>query len=64
MVKYPVNAGDAEFNPWVSNIPLGRKWQSTQVFLPEKSHGQRRMAGYIPWGSKRIEHNLATEQQQ
>ena len=26
------------------------KWQPTPVFLPGKSHGQRRLAGYSPWG--------------
>ena len=29
-----------------------RKWQPTPVFLPGKSHGQRSLAGYNPWGSK------------
>ena len=29
------------FNRWVGNIPWGRKWQPTTVFLPGKSHGQR-----------------------
>ena len=27
--------------PWVGNIPWGRAWQPTPVFLPEESHGQR-----------------------
>ena len=27
-----------------------RKWQSTLVFLPGKSHGQRSLVGYSPWG--------------
>ena len=27
-----------------------RKWQPTPVFLPGKSHGQRNLAGYSPWG--------------
>ena len=26
------------------------KWQTTPVFLPEKLHGQRSLAGYSPWG--------------
>ena len=34
-----------------------RKWQSTPVFLPGKSHGQTRLAGYSPWGCK--EHDWA-----
>ena len=29
-----------------------RKWQPTPVFLPEELHGQRRLAGYSPWGGK------------
>ena len=29
-----------------------RKWQPTLVFLPGKSHGQRSLAGYSPWGWK------------
>ena len=28
-----------------------RKWQPTLVSLPGKFHGQRRLAGYSPWGS-------------
>ena len=32
------------FNPWVGKIPWRRKWQSTPVFLPGKSHGQRRQS--------------------
>ena len=40
------------FNPWVEEIPWGRKWQPTPVFLPDKSHGQRNLAGYSPWGHK------------
>ena len=33
-------------DPWVGKIPWRRKWQPTPVFLPGKSHGQRRLAGY------------------
>ena len=29
-----------------------------------QSHGQRSLAGYNPWGHKRVGHNLETEQQQ
>ena len=31
-----------------------RKWQSTPVFLPGKSHGQRSLEGYSPWGRKEL----------
>ena len=41
-----------------------RKWQATPVFLPGKSHGQRSLAGYSPWGHNRLGHDLETKQQQ
>ena len=44
-------------------ISWRRKWPPTPVLLPGKSHGQRILAGYSPWGSKRVRHNLATKQQ-
>ena len=40
------------FNPRVRKIPWRRKWQLTLIFLPGKSHGQRTLAGYSPWGHK------------
>ena len=42
------------FYLWVGEIPWGRKWKPTPVFLPGKSHGQRRLAGYSPWGHKEL----------
>ena len=38
------------FDPWVGKIPWRRKWQSTPVLLPGKSHGQSSLVGYSPWG--------------
>ena len=32
--------------------PLSRKWQPAPGFLPGKSHGQRSLVGYSPWGHK------------
>ena len=46
------------FDPWVQKIPWRRKWQPILVFLSGKCHGQRNLAGYNPWGSKRVERNL------
>ena len=40
------------FGPWVGKIPWRREWQPTPVLLPEKSHGQRSLVGYSPWGCK------------
>ena len=33
-------------------MPWRRKWHPTPIFLPGKSHGQRSLAGYSPWGHK------------
>ena len=52
------------FGPWVRKISWRRKWQPTPVFLLGKSHGEGNLAGYNPWGSKRVRHDLATKQQQ
>ena len=43
--------------------PLRKKWQPSPVFMPEKSHGQRSLAGYSLWGSQKVGHNLATKPQ-
>ena len=32
-----------------------RKWQPILVSLPGKSHGQRSLAGYSPWGHKELD---------
>ena len=43
---------------WATSLSLftfmrwRRKWQSTPVRLPGKSHGQRSLVGYSPWGHK------------
>ena len=48
--------------PWVRKIPWRRKWQPIPVFLPGKSHGERGLVGYSPWGHKRVEHDFAVTQ--
>ena len=40
------------FDPWVGKIPWKKTWQPTPVLLPGKSHGQRSLVGYSPWGRK------------
>ena len=56
MVKNPpASARDADLIPGSCLIPLRRKWQSTPVFLPEKSHGQRNLVGYSPWDRKGLD---------
>ena len=51
------------FNLWVRTIPWRRKWQHTPVFLPGKSHGQRSLVAYSPWGGKWVRHESVTKQQ-
>ena len=36
----------------VGKIPWRKQWQPTPVLLPGKSHGQRSLVGYSPWGRK------------
>ena len=37
---------------WGRVQPRRRKWQPTPILFPGKSHGQRSLAGYSPWGCK------------
>ena len=43
------NAGD--IRDLSREDPLEEAWQPIPVFLPGKSHGQKSLAGYSPWGS-------------
>ena len=44
---------------WVQSlgqeVPWRRKWQSTPVLLPGKSHGQRSLVGYSSRGRKELD---------
>ena len=44
-------------------IPWRGEWQPTPVLLPGESYGQSSLAGYSPWGRKKVRHDLATKQQ-
>ena len=47
--KSSCNAGDMgrhRLGLWVRKFSWRRKWQHTPVFLPGKSHGQRRLTSY------------------
>ena len=50
--------------PGSRRLPWRRKWQPIPVFLPGKSYGQWSLAGYSPWGPKRVRHDLETKKQQ
>ena len=44
--------------------PLEKEMASHSSILAWEIHGQRSLAGYSPWGHKRVGHKLATKQQQ
>ena len=51
----PANTGDARDMGSISGLgrsPGVKNGQPTPVFLPGKSHGQRSLVGYSPWGHK------------
>ena len=51
----PSNAGDLrdmDSIPWVRKIPWRRAWQSTPVYLPGESYGQRSLVRNSPRGCK------------
>ena len=50
--------------PSVWKIPQRWEWQPTPVFLPVKSHLQRSLAGYSPWGRKELDTTETKQQQQ
>ena len=57
MVKTPAyqyrRVKKCRFDPWVKKICCRKKWKPTLLFLPRKSHGQRSLVGYSPWGCNR-----------
>ena len=66
MWEFPINS--AEVYRWFFIKSIGdyswrRKWQPTPVLLPGKSHGQKSLMGYSPWGQERVGRDLATKQQ-
>ena len=58
----PANAGDIEMQVWsqVWEGPLEEEKATNPIFLPEKSHGQRKLAGYSPHGRKESDTAEAT----
>ena len=49
------------FDPWVGKLPWRSKQQSTPVFLPGESYGQKSLLGYRPQGSKESNTTEVTE---
>ena len=55
MVKNPpASAGDMGSIPGLGKFPGAGNGKPIPVFLPEKSHGQRSLASYSPWGHKEL----------
>ena len=48
---------EARVQSLVRKIPWRRAWQPTPVFLLAESHEQRSLAGYSPWGHRRVRHD-------
>ena len=61
VVKYPPAKQETQVRSLGWEDPWRRKRQPMPVFLPGKSHGQRSLVGYSPWGSQRVRHDLATK---
>ena len=58
----PANAGDTRevgSNPGSERSPGEGNGNPTPVLLPGKSHGQRSLASYTPWG--RIESDMVKQ---
>ena len=48
------------FDPRLRKIPRRREWQSTPIFLPGESHGQRTLVGYSPQSHKESDRTEST----
>ena len=57
-----MHVGDAGSIPRLGRSPGEGNDNPLQLFLPRKSCRQRSLAGYSPWGYKRVRHDLATKQ--
>ena len=62
-VKSTLQGRIVGFDSWPGKIPWRRKWQPTQVFLLGKPHRQRNLAGYSPWGHRRVRLDWETQWQ-
>ena len=59
----PNNAGEEGWIPGLVRSP-GEGNVNPLQYLSGKSRGQRSLAGYSPWGCKRVRYDLVTKQQQ
>ena len=59
----PTNAGDVGSIPCLGRSPGEGNGNPLQYSCLENPMERRSLAGYSPWGRKRVEYNLATKQQ-
>ena len=52
LVVTRIQDGNSLVLTWAFVLTWRRKWQSTPVLLPGKSHGQKSLVGYSLWGHK------------
>ena len=65
VIKNPsAHTGDVVLIPGLGRSPQEGNGNPTPVVLPGKSHEQRSLVGYSPWGHKRVGYDLTTKQQQ
>ena len=63
VVKNPLtNVRDMVLSLFLED-PQEKKMAPTPVFLPGKSHRQRRLVGYSPWSHERVRLDLVSKQQ-
>ena len=62
MVKNLLAMQETQVQSLGGEIPWRRKWQHTPVFLLGKSHEQRSLVGYSPWGHKELDVTLQLTQ--
>ena len=48
---------------WEDPLEKEMTTHSSILGIHGKSHGERSLVGYSPWGHKRVRHNLATKPQ-
>ena len=57
------SAGDLGSIPGLGRS-LEKDMATRSIFLPGESHELKSLAGYSPWGHKRVRHNVMTKQQE
>ena len=57
-------AGDLDLIPGLGGSPGEGYGYPLLIFWPGEFHAQRSLAGYSPWGRRRVGHNWVTEKQQ